>query len=130
MSTLLNKAQNFASFSSYKDFLHLSQLKKTFSNFLQAIIISIYQASLGSVDTRVLKITTHRSIKCQVLISLDSPTTEIIKANTAFIVEFYHKGLIEAYFKLKVEFIYKAQNSMFLSTNSIASATELEVIKE
>ena len=39
----------FAFVSSHKDFLQLLQLKEVFPNLLQATIISIHQASLGSV---------------------------------------------------------------------------------
>ena len=44
----------------------------------------------------------------QVLISLDSPATEIIITKTALTVEFYNKDLVKAHFKLKVESICKA----------------------
>ena len=50
---------------------------------------------------------THRPTKWQVLIPLDSSTTEIIVANTALIVEFCNKGLVEACSKLRIESVCK-----------------------
>ena len=40
----------FAPASSHENFLHLLQLKKAFPNLPQAIIISMYQASLGGAN--------------------------------------------------------------------------------
>jgi len=50
-------------------------------------------------------------------------------ANTASAIEFCNKGLAEACSKLRVEFIYKAWNDISMSTNSVASVAEIEVIK-
>ena len=51
-------------------------------------------------------------------------------ANTASAVESCNKGLVSAYSKLRVESVCKAWNGVFMSTNSIASVAELEVIKQ
>jgi len=69
-------------------------------------------------------------IRWQVLILLDSFTTDIIVTNVASVVEFYNKGLVEACSKLRVESIYKAWDEMFMSTNSVALVVELKVIEQ
>jgi len=100
----------------------------------------MYQASLCSVGasqgsvsylstSRILKMMTHRPTKWQVLIPLDSSTTEIIVANTASAVEFCNKGLVKACSKLRIEFVCKTWNSVSISINSVTLAAELEVIK-
>ena len=77
-----------------------------------------------------LKMTTQGPIRHQVLILLAPATTEMVVANAASIVEFCNKGLVSACSKLRVESVHKAWDGMSMSTNSIASATELEVIKQ
>jgi len=69
-------------------------------------------------------------IRWQVLILLDSFTTDIIVTNVASVVESYNKGLVEACSKLRVESIYKAWDEMFMSTNSVALVVELKVIEQ
>ena len=51
-------------------------------------------------------------------------------ANAAIAVEFYNRGLVEAHSKLRVESVYKAWDGISMSTNFVASAAELEVIKQ
>ena len=51
-------------------------------------------------------------------------------ANAALAVEFYNKSLVDAHSKLRVESVHKAWNSVSMSTNSVASAAELEVTKQ
>jgi len=51
-------------------------------------------------------------------------------ANTASLVEFYNKVLVKAHSKLRVESICKTWNSVSISTNSIALAAKLDVIKQ
>jgi len=53
-----------------------------------------------------------------------------VVANAALAVEFYNKSLVDAHSKLRVESVHKAWNSVSMSTNSVASAAELEVIKQ
>ena len=49
---------------------------------------------------------------------------------TATVVEFCNRGLVKAYFKLRVELVHKAWNRISISTNFVASAAKLEVIKQ
>jgi len=51
-------------------------------------------------------------------------------ANAASAVKSYNKGLVNARSKLRVESVHKAWNGVSMSTNSVASAAELEVIKQ
>ena len=50
-------------------------------------------------------------------------------ANTAAAVESCNKGLVSAHSKLRVESVHKAWDGVSMSTNSVASIAELEVIK-
>jgi len=77
----------------------------------------------------MLKMMTHGPIRWQVLILLDSFTTEIIVANAAMAVESYNKSLVETYSKLRVESVHKVWDGVYMSTNSVALAAKLEVIK-
>ena len=45
-------------------------------------------------------------------------------------VESCNRGLVEAHSKLRVKLVHKAQNGISISTTFIASAAELEVIKQ
>ena len=51
-------------------------------------------------------------------------------ANAASAVEFCNKDLVEAYSKLRVKSVHKVWDSMIMSTNFIALAAKLEVIKQ
>ena len=51
-------------------------------------------------------------------------------ANVAFAAESCNKSLVSAHSKLRVESVCKAWNSVSISTNSVASVAELEVIKQ
>ena len=66
--------------------------------------------------------TTHGPTRRQVLIPLDTSTTEVIVANAVTVVE--------AHSKLRVESVRKAWDGISMSTNFVASAAELEVIKQ
>jgi len=66
----------------------------------------------------------------QVLIPLDTPTAEVIVANVITAVESCNRGLVEAHSKLRVESVRKAWDGISMSTNFVASAAELEVIKQ
>jgi len=74
--------------------------------------------------------TTHGPTRRQVLVPLDSAAAELIVANAASAVQFCNKGLVEARSKLRVESVCKAWDGVSMSTNSVASAAELEVIKQ
>ena len=117
------------------------QLKKAFPNLPQAIIISMYQASLGIARvsqespshpsvSRTLKMITQGPTRHQVLIPLAPAATEMVVANAASAVEFCNKGLVSAHSKLRVESVHKAWDGISMSTNSVASVAELEVIKQ
>ena len=101
----------------------------------------MHQASLGSANasqgsssrpsvSRTLKMTTQGPTRCQVLVPLDSAAAELIVTNAASAVQSCNKGLVEARSKLRVESVHKAWDGMSMSTNSVASAAELEVIKQ
>ena len=131
----------FASALSHEDFLQLLQLKEAFSNLSQTTIISMYQVSLGVARasqgsssrpsvSRTLKMTTQEPTRHQVLIPLTPAAAEVVVANIVSAVEFCNKGLVSAYSKLRVESVCKAWNGVSMSTNSVTSAVELEVIKQ
>jgi len=80
--------------------------------------------------SRAPKITTHGPTRHQVLIPLDTSTIEVIVANAATAVESYNRDLVEAHSKLRVESVRKAWDRISMSTNFVASAAELEVIKQ
>ena len=64
------------------------------------------------------------------LILLNAPSAEIIVANVAMAVESCNRSLVEAYSKLRVESMCKVWDGVSMSTNFVASAAELEVIKQ
>jgi len=74
--------------------------------------------------------TTYGPTRHQVLIPLDAPSAEIVVANAAIAVESCNKGLVKAHSKLRVESVCKAWDNVSMSTNFVASAAELEVIKQ
>jgi len=74
--------------------------------------------------------TTQGPTRCQVLIPLDPAAAETVVANAALAVLSCNKGLVEARSKLRVESVRKALDGVSMSTNSVASAAELEVIKQ
>jgi len=80
--------------------------------------------------SRAPKMTTHGPTRRQVLIPLNTPTAEVVVANAAIAVESCNKGLVEAHSKLRVESVHKAWDEISMSTNFVASAAELEVIKQ
>ena len=117
------------------------QLKEAFPNLPQATIISMHQASLGVARasqgspsrpsvSRTFKMTTQGPTRRQVLVPLDSAAAELIVANAASAVQSCNKGLVEARSKLRVESVHKAWDGVSMSTNSVVSAAELEVIKQ
>ena len=61
---------------------------------------------------------------------LNSAAAELIVANAASAVQSCNKGLVEACSKLRVESVRKAWDGVSMSTNSVASVAELEVIKQ
>jgi len=119
----------------------LLQLKEAFPNLPQATIISMHQVSLGVARasqgspscpavSRTLKMTTQRPTRYQVLILLTPAAAEVVVANAALAVESCNKSLVSACSKLRVESVCKAWDGVSMSTNSVVSAAELEVIKQ
>ena len=74
--------------------------------------------------------TTQGPTRCQVLILLAPAAAEMVVANTALAVESCNKGLVSACSKLRVESVRKTWDGVSMSTNSVASVAELEVIKQ
>jgi len=72
----------------------------------------------------------HGPTRHQVLIPLDAPTSEVVVANAAAAVESCSRGLVDVHSKLRVESVRKAWDGVSISTNFVASAAELEVIKQ
>jgi len=86
--------------------------------------------AVHSGASRAPKMTTHGPTRCQVLIPLDTPTAEVVVANAATAVESCNRGLVEAHSKLRVKSVRKTWNRISMSTNFVASAAELDVIKQ
>ena len=74
--------------------------------------------------------TTQRPTRRQVLIPLTLAAAETVVANTASAVESCNKSLVSACSKLRVKSVRKAWDGVSMSTNSVASVAELEVIKQ
>jgi len=140
-ANVTQQALRFALASSHEDFLCLLQLKEAFPNLPQTTIIFMHQASLGVTKasqggssrpavSRTLKMTIQGPTRCQVLILLDPAAIETVVANAASVVLSCNKDLVEARSKLRVESVCKVWNGVSMSTNSVASAAELEVIKQ
>jgi len=53
-----------------------------------------------------------------------------VVANATSAAESCNKGLVSAHSKLRVESVCKTWNGVSMSTNSVASVAELEVIKQ
>ena len=64
--------------------------------------------AVHSGASRAPKMTTHGPTRRQVLIPLDTPTAEVVVANTVTAVEFCNRGLVEAHSKLRVKLVHKA----------------------
>ena len=63
------------------------------------------------------------------MIPLALAAAETVVANAVSTVESYNKGLVSAHSKLRVESVHKAWDGVSMSTNSVVSVAELEVIK-
>ena len=64
------------------------------------------------------------------MIPLAPAAAKVVVANVASAVESCNKGLVSARSKLRVESVHKAWDSVSMSTNSVVSVAELEVIKQ
>ena len=74
--------------------------------------------------------TTQEPTRCQVLIPLTPAAAKVVVANAASAVESCNKSLISTHSKLRVESVCKAWDGVSMSTNSVTSIAELEVIKQ
>ena len=74
--------------------------------------------------------TTQEPTRYQVLILLTSAAAEMVMANASSAVKSCNKGLVSACSKLRVESVCKTWDGVSMSTNSVASVAELEVIKQ
>ena len=96
--------------------------------------LGVARASQGSPSrssvSRTLKMTTQGPTRHQVLILLAPAAAETVVANAVSAVESCNKSLVSARSKLRIESVHKAWDGVSMSTNSVASAAELEVIKQ
>ena len=101
---------------------------------MHQVSLDVARASQGSPShpfvSRTLKMMTQGPTRHQVLISLTPAAAEVVVANAALAVEFCNKGLVSARSKLRIESVRKAWDDVSMSTNSVASIAELEVIKQ
>jgi len=110
----------FALVSAYLEYESLLRLHDMFSDLPMEKVLAMYQSGFGASASpnrrgavhpgvaRAPKMTTHGSMRRQVLILLDTSTAEVVVANAATAVEFCNRGLVEAHSKLRVESVCKA----------------------
>jgi len=132
----------FAPASAHPEYESLLCLRDMFPDLPMEKVLAMHQSGFGasaspnrggavhSGASRAPKMTTHGPTRRQVLIPLDTPTAEVVVANAATAVESCNRGLVEAHSKLRVELVRKAWDGISMSTNFVASAAELEVIKQ
>jgi len=128
--------------SAHPEYESLLRLRDMFPNLPMEKVLAMHQSGFGasappsrggasySSALRAPKMITHGPTRHQVLIPLDAPSSEIVVANAAMAVESCNRGLVEARSKLRVESVRKAWDDVSMSTNFVASAAELEVIKQ
>ena len=132
----------FAPASAYPEYESLLRLRNMFPDLPIEKVLAMHQSGFGASASpnrggavsfsasRAPKMTTHGPTRRQVLIPLDTSTAEVVVANATTAVESCNRGLVETYFKLRVESVCKAWDRISMSTNFVASAAELEVIKQ
>jgi len=132
----------FAPASAHPEYESLLRLRDMFPDLPMEKVLAMHQSGFGasassnrggavsSGASRAPKMTTHGPTRRQVLIPLDTSTAEVIVANAATAVESCNRGLVEANSKLRVESVCKAWDGISMSTNFVASAAELEMIKQ
>jgi len=132
----------FAPASAHLEYKSLLCLRDMFPNLPMEKVLAMRQSGFGasaspnrggvvhSGASRAPKMTTHGPTRRQVLIPLNTPTAEVVVANAATAVESCNRGLVEAHSKLRVESVRKAWDGISMSTNFVASAAELEIIKQ
>jgi len=132
----------FAPASAHPEYESLLHLRDMFPNLPMEKVLAMYQSGFGastspnrggvvhSGTSKAPKMTTHGPTRCQVLILLNTLTAEVVVANAATAVESCNRGLVEAHSKLRVESVHKVWDGISMSTNFVASAAELDVIKQ
>jgi len=132
----------FAPASAHPEYESLLCLCNMFPDLPMEKVLAIHQSGFGvsaspnrrgavySGASRAPKMTMHGPTRRQVLIPLDTPTAKVVVANAATAVKSCNRGLVEAHSKLRVESVRKAWDRISMSTNFVASAAELEVIKQ
>jgi len=132
----------FAPASAHPEYESLLRLRDMFPDLSMKKVLAMHQSGFGasaspnrggtvsSGASRAPKMTTHGPTRRQVLIPLDTPTAKVVVANAATAVESCNRGLVEAHSKLRVESVRKAWDGISMSTNFVALAAELEVIKQ
>jgi len=132
----------FASASAHPEYESLLHLYDMFPDLSMEKVLAMHQSGFGasaspnrggavhSSTSRAPKMITHGLTRHQVLIPLHTPTAEVVEANATTTVESCNRGLVEAHFKLRVESVCKAWDGISMSTNFVASAAELEMIKQ
>jgi len=73
---------------------------------------------------------TQEPTRYQILIPLAPDAAEMVVANATSVVKSCNKGLVSAHSKLRVESVRKGWDGVSISTNSVVSVAELEVIKQ
>jgi len=138
----LQSTPRFALASAHPEYKSLLHLRDMFPDLPMEKVLAMHQSGFGASASpnrggavhpgasRAPKMTTYGPTRCQVLIPLDTPTAEVVVANAATAVESCNRGLVEAYSKLRVKSVRKAWDRISMSTNFVASAAELEVIKQ
>ena len=132
----------FAPVSAHPEYESLLRLCDIFPDLPMEKVLAMHQSGFGastspnregavsSGASRAPKMTTHGPTRHQVLIPLDTPTAEVVVANAATAVESCNRSLVETHSKLRVESVRKAWDGISMFTNFVASAAELEVIKQ
>jgi len=132
----------FSPASAHLEYESLFRLCDMFPDLPMEKVLAMYQSGFGasaspnrgdavsSGVSRTPKMTMYGPTRHQVLILLNTPTVEVIMANATTAVEFCNRGLVETHSKLRVESVHKAWDGIFMFTNFVASAAELEVIKQ
>ena len=110
----------FAPASAHLEYESLLCLRDMFPDLPMEKVLAMHQSGFGasaspnrgdavhSGASRASKMTTHGPTRHQVLIPLDTPTTEVVVANAVTAVESCNRGLVEAHSKLRVESVRKA----------------------
>jgi len=104
----------FAPTSAHPEYENLLRLGDMFPDVSMEKVLAMYQSGFGigvapnrrgathPGASRAPKMTTHGPTRCQVLILLDVPTSEVVVANAAAAVESCNRGLVDAHSESRV----------------------------